>query len=269
MKLVFFTIVHNGMPWITHHYPELRRLAIPWQWIIVEGAAAPEHCTSWCSQQPPSLSTDGTSEYLDSIYFDTRITLLRSELWHGKLSMVNAAMEAIFEPCLLVEIDADELWTSSQLTALHHLFTKHPRAHLAYFYCRYFVGPNLYLSTRNGFGNHTDYEWLRAWRYAPGMRFKSHEPPVLEGATQHPLLHADTERAGLVFDHMAWATEPQVAFKCRFYGSRANKRGALYSSALDGWHKLQHDALNPKLQWPQLASTYLPFIEDTSQISKL
>lgn len=70
--LTLFTIVLNGEPFIEWHLPVFRELSIPWQWRVVEGVAAPEHCTAWCRPLPDRwhrdfLSIDGTHEYLRAI----------------------------------------------------------------------------------------------------------------------------------------------------------------------------------------------------------
>src|SRR6185503_8916213 len=91
MKLVFLTIVLDGMPWVTRHWPEFERLDFDWQWHVVEGAAANTACTSWCAPIAPRLSNDGTTQYLDALAsYDHRVILHRKELWQGKLDMVNA-----------------------------------------------------------------------------------------------------------------------------------------------------------------------------------
>ena len=86
----FFTIVLNGMPWISCHLPVFNKLNVDWRWHVIEGAAKNVGCTSWCKSIPPSLSTDGTTEYLNEISSHPRVRLYRSKMWNGKLDMVNA-----------------------------------------------------------------------------------------------------------------------------------------------------------------------------------
>lgn len=269
MKLLVVTIVRDGLPWIACHYPELRKLDIPWVWHIIEGTAAPAHCTAWCERIRPGLSTDGTTEYLDSLAFDKRVFIHRSELWDGKVSMVNAALTHQHEPCVILQADADELWTARQMERIFDLLRDdHPlrtkKFNCIYFYCRYFLGPDIVITTRNTFGNRTDFEWMRAWAYVPGMRFTSHEPPKMDGPEPRPMPHKRSLDHGLVFDHMAYATEAQVAFKAQFYGSDNNPLGPLYSDALEGWHRLQ---LNT--QWPAKARDYLRFIQDDAMAARI
>lgn len=248
MKVVFLTLVLDGLPWIASHYWEWRKLGFPWEWRVVEGVAAPQNCTSWVAPMAPRLSNDGTTELLDSLAtLDPRVILFRKSLWPGKVSMLNAALKTMDESCLLVEVDSDELWTAGQITKLRQMFIDHPDTNAAYFRCRYFVGPDICISNTDGesFGNHHAYEWQRAWRYQPGMVFETHEPPKMAGLKMNPFPHMETSGAGLVFDHFAYATEAQVAFKMNFYGSSSNAKGELYRNGITGWRKLQANT-----KWP-------------------
>ncbi len=263
MKLVVLTIVLDGMPWVTRMWPELEKLDFEWQWHVVEGVAAPENCTKWCSQQVPRLSNDGTTGYLNSVAsYDPRVILHRKELWHGKLAMVNEPLARMTEPCLLLQADSDELWTTEQLSVLRQMFIKEPLRNAAWFRCSYRVGRNISITGHDCYGNNTEYEWMRAWRWQQWMKFKSHEPPVLAKLDGTPIQinafsHDETEVAGLVFRHEAWSTESQVRFKCNYYGSASNKeRGKDYEKGLEGWRKLQANR-----KWPvQELNEFLPWV---------
>jgi hypothetical protein len=255
MKLHIITIALDAMPFIAMHLPVFRALPFPWTWTIIEGVAAPSFCTKWCNEIAPRLSKDGTTQYLDSIRFDTRVRVFRSELWDGKVSMVNKALKHIHEPGLLLQVDADELWTADQLIKLHDLFTRDPSRNMAWFYCRYFLGPDIVITSRSNYGNNVEYEWQRAWRFEPGMKFRTHEPPVIEDIRPKPFTHAETERAGLVFDHMAYVTEAQLRFKEHYYG---------YPDALAHWRKLQHNT-----KWPARVRDFLPWVEDKAVAERI
>lgn len=170
--------------------------------------------------------------------------------------MFNAACELIQEPGLLWQVDADEIWTAEQITKMREMFRNDPSRNSARFYCRYFVGPDIAITSRNC-GNNTEYEWNRVWKVQPGVRFKTHEPPKLEGFEEKPFTHKETEAAGLVFDHFAYATEAQVAFKERYYGSENNQCGAAYKGATERWRKLQ---LSTK--WPTtIGKDFMPWVK--------
>jgi len=181
LPIHFFTIVLNGEPFIRHHLEIFRQLPFRWHWHIVEGVAALTHDTAWslanggridAACHSGGMSNDGTREYLDTLARDHpgQVTVYRKPggaFWNGKLEMVNAPLANIQEPCLLWQVDADELWTYSQLVRTRLLFLLHPDRHAALIYCHYFVGAKLAVTTRDTYGNYSS-EWLRVWRYQPG-----------------------------------------------------------------------------------------------------
>ncbi len=254
LPIHFFTIVLNGMPFIRHHLDALIASGTDWYWHIVEGVGNLVHDTAWSVRDggviPTDLhrdgrSTDGTSAYLDEIAaaHPDRIRVYRKPpgvFWDGKVEMVNAPLANITEACLLWQVDADELWTGEQIRAGRELFERHPEATAAYYRCHYFVGPDRVITSRDTYGNHSEYEWLRTWRYTPGCRWAAHEPPrllgpggrgeVLDLGRMSPLMHESTEAAGLVFQHFAYANEAQLRFKESYYG---------YAGAVEQWRSLQ------------------------------
>lgn len=233
MNLAAFTLVLDGHPWIEKHLPIFEQLPLEWQWVIVHGAANNGGSTAWCQPQTGRLSTDGTTEYLASIRDHPRVTVLERELWQSKDEMVNAALDAIKEPGVLMQIDSDEIWRRAQLERIVSLFADSSDFHSIMFSCRYFVGLDLVLQGENCYGDRPN-EWLRAWRYDGKQRFRSHEPPVLEGDNPaHRMSKAASRALELVFAHHAYATEAQVAQKEKFYG---------YRGAVQQWRALQaHD----------------------------
>lgn len=268
----YFTIVLNGQPFIRHHIEVLRQLSFPWHWHIVEGAATLTHDTAWSKatggQLPDDLhrnglSMDGTSAYLDDLAkaYPDRITIHRKsggKLWDGKIEMVAEPLKHIYQDAVLWEIDSDELWTVEQLEEGRRMFLGSPEKSAAYFWCHFFVGERLVVSTRNGYSQNPAHEWLRAWSFRPGMKWLTHEPPVLaermsdgtwsDIAKGRVFTHAETEAAGLVFQHLAYATEAQVSFKESYYG---------YRGAVNGWRELQSVS-----QLPCLLRDALPWVTD-------
>ena len=250
MKLIVSTIVLDGMPWITWHLPMLNRLrGIDWEWHVMEGVAAPMHCTRWCSKIEPRVSGDGTTQYLDSIASHPRVRIYRKPLWLGKIEMVNRPLKQK-EPYVLLQADADELWTTSQVESIHWLLTK-TQWKAAQFSCRFFVGPHIAVTERGGYGNR-DSEWMRAWRMEPGMLFERHEPPVVRGHRGIVAPPTVTKDIGLVFDHYAYATEAQVAFKERFYK---------YEGATAAWKRMQR-----YIGFPAPLNQFLPWVDTPSKV---
>lgn len=265
MKLVVFTIVLDGMPWITKHLPILQATNLDWRWVIVHGAAMNDGSTKWCRPQEPRLSNDGTEKYLHSLRNEIHcdggnwsIDVIEHPNWRSKDDMVNAAVSQIQEPCVLMEIDSDEIWEPWQLEKIVELFDDLKDLSSIMFPCRYFVGKDLILEGHNCYGDY-DYEWLRAWRFNSSMRFKSHEPPVLNGDYGKRLGKDESRKLGLTFDHMAYATEAQVRYKEKWYG---------YDGLLEGWKRLQ-DTRGHSLGYSVYLKDYFPHVKDNAKVLKL
>ncbi|MFN5064018.1 MAG: glycosyltransferase [Pseudomonadota bacterium] len=277
LPIHFFTIVLDGEPYIRYHLQVLQSLDIPWHWHIVEGVAELAHDTSWSlaaggrvpdERYRSALSSDGTSDYLDTIARENpnNITLYRKptgQRWDGKIEMVRAPLNAINDECLLWQIDSDELWTSEQIQKMHEMFLSAPQRYAAFFWCHYFVGPDKVIATRNCYAQNPSYEWLRVWRFQPGMQWVTHEPPTLavqalDGsaynvASINPFTHVETEAAGLVFQHMSYTTEAQLRFKEQYYG---------YTGATERWRALQNTS-SPYV----LLRDFFPWVTDSTLVT--
>jgi hypothetical protein len=256
MKLVVFTIVKNGMPFIPTIFFNLQATHLDWRWIIAEGSSLNTHCTSWCRQQEPGLSCDGTTEFLDMISSHPRVTVLRKEMWDGKVEMCNACLALIKDPCVLMQMDADEIWRPDAIEKLVQAFSDDPMTAVCQVKCRYFLGVNIVATSRNGYGNNRG-EWLRAWRFTPGDKFNRHEPPLLQQCARGHYLNPDwLAMDGVAFDHYAWWSENQAAYKEQFYG---------YAGALAHWRHLQSN-----LDWPvKDLRKFMPWAGDNSSADKL
>jgi hypothetical protein len=181
----------------------------------------------------------------------------------------------IKEECLLWQVDADELWTAEQIIRCRELFIANPEKRAAYYWCHFFVGPDHVITTRNTYGNNSSFEWLRSWRFKPGDRWESHEPPglfhrfepwrqwarLLRGKRLRPpfsatdpevFSHAETEAAGLIFQHLAYVIAPQLKFKETYYG---------YQGAPERWR----DMLAQK-HFPLALKDYFPWVKDEAQV---
>ena len=236
-----FTIVLDGMPHIRRHLTILSRLGHDWRWTIVEGAAMNVNCTKWCQSQEPRLSLDGTSLYLDSIT-DPRVTVIKRPKWDGKVEMVNAALATFSHPGILLQVDADEVWTTENIELAIRVL-EGSTADCGEFKCRYFVGPDIVTIGSNSYGNNRG-EWRRMWKFRPGDRFIKHEPPLLTGSTgPAPMYFKDKE----YFDHFAYADEKSVAYKERYYG---------YRDAVLHWSSLQANT-----EWPCRLKDFLPWAD--------
>jgi FkbM family methyltransferase len=274
----FFTIVLNGEPFIRYHLDIFQQLPFKWHWHIVEGVADLKHDTAWSLKLggliPDELhcsgrSNDGTSEYLDELtrLYPENVTVYRKPegvFWDGKREMVNAPLENIKEECLLWQIDVDELWTVQQICKARQMFINNPEKTAAFYWCWYFVGEKLVISTRNCYAENPAQEWLRTWRFKPGCLWEAHEPPRLaeplsngEGrdvAAVNPFLHEETERQGLVFQHFAYTTAAQLKFKEQYYG---------YVNAVSQWRALQNQT-----KFPVLLRQYFSWVKDATRVDR-
>ena len=235
----FFTIVLNGEPFIRYHLGVFQSLPFRWHWHIIEGVADLVKDTAWSKALGGKISSrfhlngrsrDGTDIYLERIAagYPDRISLYRKpagKFWDGKLEMVNAPLGGIQEACLLWQVDVDEFWTADALVKMRDLFVKDPQKTAAYFHCHYFLGPLKYVVSMNTWAT-GPFDWLRVWRYQPGMRWTSHEPPCLvDGRGRNvgllnPFSRDVTLAKGIVFQHYAYVLESQVRFKESYYGYR-------------------------------------------------
>lgn len=247
MKVVILTIVLDGMPFIKKHLDTFERLPIQWEWRVAEGASANTHCTAWCKPQAPRLSRDSTTEYLNSLVDHPRVKLFRRQLWDGKVSMFNACLTGLDEECIILECDVDEFFSTAQIMAIVKMFQDRRDAMRAFFWCKYWLGRNIVATSNNGYGNRNPGEWLRAFRFRPGMAFSRHETPVLDGNRGVAITRDETKVLGLVFNHYAWLLESQAAAKQNFYG---------YPDALSHWKRLQENKV-----WPvKDLRTFLPWV---------
>lgn len=279
LPIHFLTIVLNGEPFIRYHYALLEQLPFRWHWHIVEGAADLKHDTGWSRAfggalsdrfHTKGLSNDGTSEYLDrlSAYDSGRVSVYRppaGQPWDGKLAMVNAPLEAITEDCLLWQLDVDEFWTTEQFCRSRELFLAHPGRTAAWYYCHFYVGPELVVVDDERSEHRLNANWLRTWRYTPGCRWAAHEPPLLvttaedgrliDLGQQHPFSCEETRRLGLVFQHKAYVLAKQLQFKEHYYG---------YRGATMNWLLLQKQS-----NFPQALKNYFPwpFVGDDTMVA--
>jgi len=277
LKIHFFTIVLNGMPFIKNHIENFKKITPQWHWHIIEGVAELKNDTAWSvanggrvedSFHKNGLSNDGTTEYLDSLkqQFPNQISIYRKPngiFWNGKIEMVNAPLPSISEECLLWEVDVDEFWLTPQINKVHELFNNNPKKFAAFYYCNYFVGPDIIVSTRSG-PNNPSSNWERTWRFLPHFRWAAHEPPTLVEKMYSGEIkivrnrgifsQEETEKVGLVFQHYAYVFQSQLQFKEVYYG---------YQGAVADWIRLQDNSI-----FPAKLSDFFKWVNDGTLVDK-
>ncbi|MGA3065980.1 MAG: glycosyltransferase family 1 protein [Tepidisphaeraceae bacterium] len=277
LPMHFWTIVLDGEPFIRYHIDVFKKLPFEWHWHIIEGVAELVHDTAWSvaagghvpERYPTGRSIDGTSEYLDELAakYPEQVTIYRKPLgvrWDGKREMFNAPIGNVSRASLLWVVSSDELWTAEQFITGRKLFLERPEITAAFYWCWFFVGPDRVTCTRNTYGNESRLVWLRTWRFRPGMVWAAHEPEILteqigsdewrDVGRANPIMHDQTEALGLVFQHYAYATLPQIAFKQEYYG---------YKGAVAGWLALQ--AVE---EFPAPLARYFPWVRDATQVQR-
>jgi glycosyltransferase involved in cell wall biosynthesis len=257
----FFTIVLNGMPFLEMQLVNFSSMNVDWRWHIVEGLAELRHDTAWSLQNggycpdrfhKHGLSVDGTTEFLDEMAraHPGRVSLYRKQgPWDGKTEMCNAPLDSMPSEALLWQVDVDEFWSPQTIEEVHRCFLNNSQIQAAKFACRFFVSPDCVLDNIGFYGNNPACEWRRVWRFKPGDHWVTHEPPVLARNhvdlfdVKHLSMH-ETRANGWIFDHLAYVSENQVAFKQDYYG---------YQGAVEGWKKLRQspeDEIIPGLYLP-------------------
>ncbi len=236
MNLVVFTITLNGLPWLASIYTSLNQLSIPWHWIVVQGAALNTHCSSHCTKLEPQLGSDGTPEFLQELARDSRVEVHGKMLWDGKIEMVNHALAQIKQPCVLMQMDSDEVWPHYAIATAYYQILGCSFAQALKFNCEYMVGPGLRAVSSATVGTDLT-EWTRVWTYKPGTRFSSHCPPQLND-------NRVVSKMAPWFTHYAYVLESQVRFKEKYYG---------FPGMLAAWQRLQQCQTFPtplREYWP-------------------
>jgi hypothetical protein len=275
----FVTLAHRAQPLVRHHIEQFKRLSFRWHWHIVAGAcqltpdlplapaiALGEDLPIAFGADEEDRDADGTWAYLDLLAreFPEQVTIYRmptGAVWEGKSRMLGAPLANMNEPALLWRVDPDELWSAEQLARGRELFLERPEKTAAWYWCWFFVGPDRVVASRGGYGNDPGFQWVRTWRYRPGMQWASYEPPRLaqplpdgswrDVAAVNPFRHAETENAGLVFQHYAYATREQLALERWYYGD----------GVLARW-----EALQSATSFPQPLRDYFPWVTDETPV---
>jgi hypothetical protein len=255
MKKIAFTIVLNGIPFIKKQ-SEILPLVFD-EWHIIEGATLPLADTAWCKNinnefyTEKKLSTDGTTEFIDSIVDNKKIFVHRkNNFWNGKIEMCNQ-IEHLMENCILMQFDVDEIWNKETLIDILNYAQSNDYFDGMLFKCNYYVGPNLIITNENCYGNYSN-EWCRLWKIKEKTKWVSHEPPRIKGLKTF-LTKDYTKNKNWIFDHYAYVIEEQLKFKENFYG---------YKNALNLWKNLQQNE-----KFPCFLRDYLSWVHDDSVVN--
>lgn len=234
LPIHIYTLVLDAARFLPRQLEIFEKLQRPWTWHIIEGVADSVLDTSWVAKIAPRFSRDGSSEWITQQMRHPNIHVYRRQLWLGKNAMVNAALLKIAEPCVLMEIDSDEIWSTEQLEKICSIYEAGETDRMRFF-CRYFVGVDIIVTGENVWSNKFG-EWSRSWLFRPGMTQAKHEPPILNGCGTREMTREQTRVLGLMFDHFAYTFPDQLAFKEKYYK---------YPNALAHWERLQENQTWP------------------------
>jgi ADP-heptose:LPS heptosyltransferase len=274
----FFSFAFNGLPFVRHHISVFCQLPFPWHWHVVLGLAETEQAklsnylsAGHVGSQPCELglTSDGTTAYMDRLarQHPNRLTIYRPPMgayWANQQQMFNAPLANIHEECLLWRVDPEDLWSVEQIIRAHELFLAYPEKTAFFYYCYFFVGPKLVVTTRKTYGNLSDREWLRTWRFSPGCQWTPDERPrlcqqvqgkAMDLAAIAPFRQAETEAHNLVFQRFAWATKSQAAVQEACCGC---------VKAVQNWQRLQASK-----RFPVLLKDYFPWVSDQARVDRV
>jgi glycosyltransferase involved in cell wall biosynthesis len=222
------TIVYNAKHHLLHKDFAERMVSMFDKWVIVEGFSRNGGSTAWCTSiRPPAQSTDGTiqtcqdlaSQYPTKVLFATSLTG-----WPSKDAQVNKGIELLQgnPDGWLWQVDADEHWTESDLAEAETMLGSGSNTaggfQFYHYLCKDSDGRQLV-----GKGSWGDGISTRLWWWH-GQKFKTHEPPIMEGQDGYKVLPQK-------YHHYSYYFEQDVEFKSRYYKG--------YRSVLANWRTLQ------------------------------
>lgn len=191
------------------------------KWIIVHGASKNTNCTAWCKEIPEKYhkkgrSVDATNRLLLKMYADyDNVTVVEKDgLWNGKVEMFNTALNHVTEDCWLWQVDIDEYWKPKQLKGAESVL-ENLGADVGTFACDYLLSDDIIV--RGTWGEATEHGYRRLWKYQPGRKFLSHEPPKIEGEKAQCPTHLLPR-----FKHLSYYDYADVKFKAAWYGNHEN-----------------------------------------------
>jgi len=181
--------------------------------LIVEGSCPQAR---W-DANPQGVSRDRTLEIIRSFPDPQhKIKLIASQAWEHKDEMVNAYAAHVTGDYLF-HVDSDEIWTKEALEQIRQILARDPSITCLEFNPLHFWH-NFQTVTAGG---HWEEPFMRIFKFAPGARWRSHEPPILldpQGRPYNDMKRVNATRQwGLRFHHYSYLTKEQARWKGRFF----------------------------------------------------
>jgi hypothetical protein len=234
------TIIFNGLHHLKHNdYAHFIAKTFD-KWIIVEGYSGNKGSTSWCNNlNIQKNSTDGTIEYVAELMeqFPNIHMISKKGGWQSKDEQVNKGIEMLngSEDGWLWQVDIDEQWTMHDIEEAESMMTNDIATaggfNFHHMLCNDNQGRQLVGKGEWGDNIHTRLWW---WK---GQKFKTHEPPVMEGQKSVMLLPQK-------YVHYSYYFEQDVVFKSKYYKG--------YASLYRNWKRLQSKSFNYPISTKEL-----------------
>lgn len=221
------TILFEGLHHLKHNdYAKLIARNFD-KWIIVEGFSGNKGSTNWCNNlNIHKNSKDGSIEFVAELMqeFPNVQLISRKGGWSSKDEQVNKGIEMLQgnEDGWLWQIDIDEQYNPNDFALAESKMAKDVEVagafHFNHLLCKDNEGRQLVGKGEWGDNLHT-----RLW-YWKGQRFKSHEPPIMQG--QKSIMELPIK-----YQHYSYYFEKDVIFKSKYYKG--------YASLYRNWKRLQ------------------------------
>jgi predicted O-methyltransferase YrrM len=181
--------------------------------LIVEGACPQAR---WDANSR-GTSRDRTLEIIQSFTDpDNKIKLVASRAWDHKDQMVNAYIPYVSGDYLF-QVDSDEIWNKVALENIRRVLSAEPDIT-----CLEFNPLQFWHNFETVLvGGHWEEPFMRIFRFEPGARWQSHEPPILlnpRGQAYNNIKRINlTDKYGVTFFHYSYVTEQQARWKWEFF----------------------------------------------------
>ncbi len=145
-----------------------------------------------------------------------KIRLVASRSWEHKDEMVEAYLSKVTGDYVF-HVDSDEIWLRETLEKIRAILAKDSSITCLEFHPLHFWH-NFQTVLVEG---HWEEPFMRIFKYEPGARWKSHEPPILlnpQGVPYNNIRKVNATREwGLSFHHYSYLTPEQAKWKSRFF----------------------------------------------------
>jgi glycosyltransferase involved in cell wall biosynthesis len=196
-------------------------------------------------------STDRTLPIITDFHDPSNKIRLISSKYDEKDQQFSAALSLMTKsPDYLIQVDADEVWTSKSLVNLHDLLEKRKPTSVGVHSHTFVGGFDRVLS---GFEEKTD-NFLRVFKWEDGCRFVTHRPPTIvysDGNRTRGRGHIDSDEArdyhGVSMCHYSYVWPSQVKSKIEYYKAKVSMSNCIpdfYESYWLPW--LKSDSLEEK-----------------------